>query len=341
MLVNSISVLICTFNRAGRLARTLECFRRTADDRDYDIEVIVIDNNSTDATATVVANAGRGSTIPIRYDFERRQGKGFALNRGLMLARGDVIALTDDDVDPEPDWIDRIVHLFRTYDVVFVGGKILPIWETAPPTWLTAPRARDLWGPLALSDFGDDLFFYRDDPHVPNRPIGANMAVRREVLQRVGGWRADLGKVDNTLIPGEDREIYFRLHAAGEYRGLYDPHLIVHHDVPSSRVRCRYFVRWFFAAGRARARMAEDLYPEVDFDRVPGVAGIPRFFYRELASRALELLRTAGRDHVEWRVRLMQMIRLVGFMWERSGSRPCSDATLKRRKEPPASANAS
>ena len=322
MIVNRVSVLICTFNRAPRLARTLECFRRTSTDRDYRVEVIVVDNNSTDTTATVVANAGRDSTVPIRYELERQQGKGFALNRGLTLSHGDVIALTDDDVDPAPDWLDRIVHLFRTYSVVFVGGKILPNWQVPPPAWLTTSGARDIWGPLALSDFGDDLFFYRDNPHAPYRPIGANMAVRRDVLQRVGGWRTDLGKVNNTLIPGEDHEIYFRLHAAGEFRGLYDPHLIVHHDVPSSRLHYRYFIRWFFAAGQARARMAKDLYPEIDFDRVPVVAGVPRFFYRELGKRALQLLRTAAGDHVEWRVRLMHTIRLIGLMWECSGTRP-------------------
>jgi cellulose synthase/poly-beta-1,6-N-acetylglucosamine synthase-like glycosyltransferase len=322
MIVNSVSVLICTFNRAPRLARTLESFRRTATDRDYRMEVIVVDNNSTDTTATVVADAGRGSTVPIRYDVERQQGKGFALNRGLTLSEGDIIALTDDDVDPAPDWLDRIVHLFRTYDVVFVGGKILPNWEVPPPAWLTTHRARDIWGPLALSDFGDELFVYRDNPQAPHRPIGANMAVRRAALQRVGGWRTDLGKVNNTLIPGEDHEIYFRLHAAGEYRGLYDPQLVVHHDVPSSRLHYRYFVRWFFAAGQAHARMAKELYPGIDFDQAPALAGVPRFFYRELAQRALHLLRTAAGDRVMWRVRLMQMIRLIGLMWECSGSRP-------------------
>jgi glycosyltransferase involved in cell wall biosynthesis len=322
MIVNRVSILICTFNRATRLARTLESLSRTAPARDYSVELIVVDNNSTDTTATVVANAAVHSTVPIRYEREPQQGKGFALNRGLTVSQGEVIALTDDDVDPAPDWLDRIVHLFRTYDVVFVGGKILPNWEVSPPAWLTTRGARDIWGPLALSDFGDDLFFYRDNPHQPYRPIGANMAVRRDVLQRVGGWRTDLGKVNNTLIPGEDHEIYFRLHAAGEYRGLYDPHLVVHHDVPASRVHYRYLFRWFFAAGQARGRMAKDLYPEVDFDRVPAVAGVPRFFYRELGRRAVQLLRTGAGDLVVSRVRLMQMIRLIGLMWERSNIRP-------------------
>ena len=336
MIVDSVSVLICTFNRAPRLARTLEYFCRIRHGGDYRVEVIVVDNNSSDDTAAVVAKAARDSAVPLHYAFERQQGKGFALNHGLSLATGDVIALTDDDVDPSPEWVDRIVQLFRTHDVVFVGGRVMANWETPPPAWLTTKLARDIWGPIALCDFGDEQFFYRDNPHEPYRPIGANMAVRRNALTRVGGWRTDLGKVNGGLIPGEDFEIYFRLHAGGDYRGMYDPHLTVRHDVPSSRVTFRYFARWFFAAGQAHARMATDLYPGVSFERARRIAGVPGFFYRELAERAMTCLRSVTRDRVESRVRVMQTIRLVGLMWECSrrpagGKRPEIDNQRRRR----------
>lgn len=101
--VHSVSVLICTYNRAPRLARTLDTFARLPPPRSYAADVVVVDNNSTDDTAAVIEDVSRRSAIPFRYAFEPRQGKGFALNAGLALARGDVLALTDDDVRPEPD----------------------------------------------------------------------------------------------------------------------------------------------------------------------------------------------------------------------------------------------
>lgn len=318
MQVNSVSVLICTFNRASRLARTLESFRGARLTGTCRVEILVVDNNSTDGTSDVIDDAARRSPVPMRRLFEPRQGKSFALNRGLAAAHGDLLALTDDDVTPAEDWIERIVQLFRTHDIVFAGGKVLPVWEQEPPSWIRDPQARDIWGPLALVDYGDDPFFYEGSPLVPRRPIGANMAMRRDMVERVGGWRTDLGRVNDTLISGEDHEIYFRLHAAGAFRGMYDPQLVVHHDVPSSRLRHRYFLRWFFASGQARALMAEALYPEIDFRHVPRIGGVPRFLYRELASRGLELVSVAARDRVEWRVRQLQAVRLIGFMWQRA-----------------------
>lgn len=132
--VHSASILICTYNRGARLARTLDVFAQLPAPSTYPADIVVVDNNSTDDTASVVDDVSRRSRIPIRYVFERHQGKGFALNTGFARARGDVLALTDDDVRPEPDWLDRIVDALRTHDPVFVGGKVLPVWEAPPPT---------------------------------------------------------------------------------------------------------------------------------------------------------------------------------------------------------------
>ena len=62
-----------------------------------------------------------------------------------------------------------------------------------------ATLAQDVWGPLALVDYGDLIVDYQ--PHVPGLrlPIGANVAFRREIVSLLGGWRTHLGKVDNSL----------------------------------------------------------------------------------------------------------------------------------------------
>ena len=131
--INSISVLICTYNRAALLAQTLHALSRATLPEHCALEIVVVDNNSSDGTEEIVRRAAAAGPIPILYVHEAQQGKSFALNSGRRAARGDVIALTDDDVVPAGDWLVRIAANFRADDLVFVFGKVLPRWEVAPP----------------------------------------------------------------------------------------------------------------------------------------------------------------------------------------------------------------
>jgi hypothetical protein len=225
---------------------------------------------------------------------ETRQGKSFALNTGLAHASGEVLALTDDDVIPAPDWLRRIVEAFRARDVAFVFGKVLPRWSRMPPPELLIAPAQDIWGPLAIVDYGDTPADYLPESHSQRLPIGANLAFARTALVTIGGWRTDLGKVNNTLVSGEDHEIFMRLRRFGLYAGYYDPQLTVRHFVPASRLTRQYFRRWFFWHGKTQALMLDDLYPELDMTAVPCIAGVPRFAYRQGAQQLWRWLRTRG-----------------------------------------------
>jgi glycosyltransferase involved in cell wall biosynthesis len=313
----TVTVLICTCNRAPRLARTLDYFEKLRP-VGYTVDLIVVDNRSTDGTARIVRDAAARAAIRIAYAYEPQQGKSFALNHGLRLATGDVLALTDDDVTPAPGWLDRIVDAFRSRDVMFVGGKVLPLWEREPPANLLTRRGQDIWGPLALVDYGDAPFDYTLDAAGQRLPVGANLAFRRAIVEQIGGWRPDLGKVNNTLISGEDHEIFLRLKRAGAYRGAYRPDVIVHHDVPASRLTKRYFRRWFFAWGQTAGLMLEDLYGFVNRSDVPHVAGVPRFLYRQFATQLLQWCRTwRMHDPLERWVEELYTIRFLGLIWER------------------------
>jgi glycosyltransferase involved in cell wall biosynthesis len=317
--VDAISVLICTYNRASMLEQTLHALAQSTIPDRCGVEIVVVDNNSTDDTAEVIRRAAAAGPIPIHYIHERQQGKSFALNAGITVARGDIIALTDDDVWPAADWLDRIVANFRTSDdVVFVFGKVLPRWEVPPPPEMLTIRARDIWGPLALIDYGNDVDHYDPVSFGTKRlPVGANLAIRRDALHRVGGWRTDLGKVDNTLIAGEDHELCVRLFRAGLYSGIYDPTVAVHHLVPASRLTRRYFRQWFYWHGRTMARMADAVYLDLDLARVPSVAGIPRFVYREFLQQLGRWIRRAGRaDALALLIEELMLVEYVGFFAE-------------------------
>ena len=322
MTLTSATILICTYNRAPLLRESLKAMNALTPPDGCDVEIIVVDNNSTDTTPQVIADAASASPFRIVGLHETRQGKSFALNRGLEAARGDIVALTDDDVWPDVDWLHRIVQRFRQHDVTFVFGKVLPRWGTSPPADLLTTPAQDIWGPLALVDYGDVPTEYTADRTGQRLPIGANLAFRRDALLRAGGWRTDLGKVDNTLISGEDHEIFTRLRRFNLYSGFYDPGIFVRHYVPARRLTRQYFREWFFWSGKTHALMLDDLYPQIDIERVMRIGGMPRFLWRQALQQFgrylhTRLPRTPALDALKEELRLLQYCGLIVGCWQR------------------------
>lgn len=98
-----ISVILCTYNRAESLRDTLRILAAQRLPHGVPCELLVVDNNSSDRTRHVVEETQAAFPWPLRYLFESRQGKTYAMNHGVRESRGDVIVLTDDDTLPEPD----------------------------------------------------------------------------------------------------------------------------------------------------------------------------------------------------------------------------------------------
>ncbi len=309
--ISSATILICTYNRAPLLRETLAAMQRLQQPDNCAVDMIVVDNNSTDNTAAVVKQAAATSSFPIVLLQERRQGKSFALNTGLAVATGDVLALTDDDVLPSHDWLAKMVDDFRNEPVNFVFGKVFPRWTVTPPPELLTPDAQAIWGPLAIVDYGDEPQHYRVDSKGQRLPIGANIGFRRSALLTIGGWRTDLGKVNNTLISGEDHEIFSRLRQHNLYAGYYDPDVSVRHYVPASRLTRRYFRKWFYWSGKTHALMLAELYPELNMTTVPRVAGIPRFACREGLVQLTRYVKSRRGDAL---VALIEELRLLQFI---------------------------
>jgi glucosyl-dolichyl phosphate glucuronosyltransferase len=314
--VSCVSILICTYNRASLLRETLAAVQELARPSDCGVELVIVDNNSTDDTALAVSEATRISAFRIVYLQEKQQGKSFALNRGLQHAHGEVIALTDDDVLPARDWLTRIVEIFRTRQVTFVFGKVLPRWGQMPPPELLTIRAQDIWGPLAIVDYGDQSAEYRAENIGQRLPIGANLALARSAIVAVGGWRTDLGKVNNTLISGEDHEIFMRLRRHGLYAGFYDPAIVVRHYVPAGRLTRRYFRRWFLWHGRTHALMLDELFSDLDMSRVQKIGGVPRFLYRQALQQCWRYVASLPADPLETLVQELRVLQYCGLVFE-------------------------
>jgi glycosyltransferase involved in cell wall biosynthesis len=235
------SIIVCTYNRAESLRDTLRALRAQNATVDCQWEVIVVDNNSKDHTRAVVEEAQQDWPL-LRYAFEEIQGLSHARNHGIAIAHGDVVLFTDDDVLPEPDWLEKTLTGMAEYQADACGGYIAPIWETPPPAWLT----ERFYGFLAVRTERCDDYPIQSPSQAP---FGANMAVKKFVFDQVGLFDTSRGRKGKVLASGEDGELFERILNAG-FKAVFLGKSRVHHKVEAFRLTKPYFRRWRFQTSR-------------------------------------------------------------------------------------------
>ena len=277
----NVSVILPTYNRATLLRAAVDALlRQTAHADAY--EIVAVDNNSSDGTAELLASFDDPRVVVVK---EPRQGLSYARNAGLAAARADILALTDDDVEVAPDWIDTIITTMTAHqDVDAVGGRVLPAWPDEKPSWLT----RTHWAPLALQDHGDANRVF--DRSSPIGLIGANVAFRRAVFERVGTFSPAVQRVRDGIGSTEDHELLHRVYASGG-RALYTPHMIAMTHVPRERCARAYHRRWHAGHGFFHALMRT---ADVEHSRVH-VLGVPGHLLRGAATDAARWAACAAR----------------------------------------------
>lgn len=207
----TVSVIVCTRDRPDDFARLLPSLLAS---KRQPLEIIVVDQSSSDATQSILLGASDSSTR-LRYVRTTSRGLSRARNEAIRLAVGDVCAFTDDDCTVAPDWIDWLHAVFEsTPDLAIAFGKLEPIahdverefvpgFEPAAPLWTRRP--------YNLLESG----------------VGANMAIRREVFQRLGEFDEDLG-AGAFFRSGEDSDFAYRAARSGCLI-LRDPRGVVVH----------------------------------------------------------------------------------------------------------------
>jgi len=297
----NISVILCTYNRAASLAKALESVTLSELPNSVTWEVLVVDNNSRDQTHQVVEEFCLRYPGRFRYLFESRQGKSHALNAGIREARGDILAFVDDDVTVEPTWLRTLTSPLQKSEWAGSGGRIQLDRALSPPRWLALDGPYSLGGVLVLFDRGDN------PRELDWAPYGTNMAFRKAMFERYGGFRTDLGPNPGTEIRGEDVEFGRRLMSAGE-RLRYEPRAIVYHCVPENRLHKEYFLAWYFDFGRALAR---------EWGRGGDIWGIPRPYLGILREATTTMVKLSLR----WMLALKPQQRFFykALVWREAG----------------------
>ena len=242
-----VTVALCTWNRSELLRATLEKFTHLEPPEGFVWELIVVDNNSTDATPDVLAEfIGR---LPLRALSERTPGKSNAANLAVRESRGEYIIWTDDDVLASPDWVRKYVEAFRRYpDADVFGGRIDPWFEGTPPRWLADGfnAVAGVYAAMNLNHPGGTApeTFY---------PLGANMAIKRSAHLR-HAFDPRIGPQPGSSIRGEEWMLVRALRRDGS-QVVWVPDARVQHFIPRARQTKAYLRDWFHGNGELLAKM--------------------------------------------------------------------------------------
>jgi len=218
----SMSVVICAHNAEATID---ECLEHTCS-LDYpNLEVLVVDDGSSDLTAEIARRHPRATVLSIPHS-----GLATARNEGLLATAGEIVAYLDSDAYPTPEWPYYLAMGFEKNDVVGVGGPN----ECPPADTMRAQQiASAPGGPIHVL-LSDDLA-----EHIP----GCNMAFRRSVLEELGGFDPIY------MVAGDDVDFCWRVLDRDWEIAFHPAALVWHH--PRSAIRAYLRQQWGYGASEA------------------------------------------------------------------------------------------
>lgn len=231
-----ISVIVCTHNRQELLSKCL----LSLNEQKYPgnkLEIVIIDNNSTDNTKIIVQEYTKKAKFACKYVFEPRIGLSQAKNTGIRNSKGRIVAFIDDDAEASQNWVKNLVNCFSREEIWAVGGQVKPKFEISSPKWVP----QKYLFVLGVCDLGGKI---TKVPYI----AGGNSALRREILKKIGFFRTSLGHRGSELLAGEELDLCNRI-IQEKGKILYTPKAIIYHWVPRERLTKKYFIKRVFMEG--------------------------------------------------------------------------------------------
>lgn len=246
-----LTIVICTYNRAGYLNDTLrDIAAQTADPGDF--ELIVVDNNSDDHTEEV-CDRFRQTNPNIRFKsiFEPKQGLSQARNRAIMESETETLLFIDDDVKIPDDFVENaLTYSASRPNTLCAGGRIFVSFdeEEREPNWIP----KELMPMFGLHDLGDEDQMYPSS----NFPRGGNMMIRKSVFNAFGMFDTTLGRSGKTLLGSEEKAFFDRIRKNG-LQMRYWSGMALTHRIGSHRLSKSYLEKQSIGIGRSERMRVE------------------------------------------------------------------------------------
>lgn len=305
----AISLIICTYNNAELLRRTLDALSGQVVRPGTSWEVLVVDNNSTDGTPDVVrAFQVAHPELAVRSCLERQQGLHHARVRGATETDAEVLAFVDDDCLLGPGWVQSALDFLAAHPRCgALGGKVELEFQ-AP----VEPALRQFGWALAEQNHGDE-------PKRVDFLVGAGLVLRRQALKESGWLNGPPLLQDRTgreLVSGGDMEIGVRI-ASASWELWYDPACRIGHIIPAYRTTLEYLRRIVYGLGKSHV-MVQALATPLDYHAygTRALRGALAACARSLAQGAGVAVRRRGRKAflVESQFALGQLAGAMAFL---------------------------
>lgn len=317
----SLTVLVCTHNRAALLAKTLTSLNAAERPQDWNVNVMVAANACTDTTHAYLdhyrEHAQEWGHLPLTWIAEPTPGKSNALNTALPRIRSDLVAFVDDDHRVDAAYLVAVCRAAEAHpEAALFCGRILPDWDGSEPAWVHDSGPYRIYPlPVPRFDQGDISRELTPEQAVPG---GGNLFLRTPWLARVGQFNTAMGPTGHDLGGAEDLDWVLRALRLGA-RLRYAPDVVQHHFVDTARLTLYYVVK------KAYKRTAST----VGLEPAMNGAGVPKYLYRKIAEYSFMALTSVSQAR-----RRFYLVRTAAALGEFAGR-------LRLVRTPPASTRTS
>lgn len=243
-----VSIVVVTFNRADSLRNGLLSLTKITHPANCPLEIVIVDNDSTDNTKEVVIQFQRSlpkdKRVIISYCFEKQPGIPYARNKGVEESQGQWIVFFDDDQLATPDWLQELLNTADNSGALCVGG----------PRHLNLPHEVNCPIPTYCRKLLGEHLGNGENTKYNQKflPFTGNILIHRSLLNKYGSFNVDF------LEGGEDTEFFMRLRRA-KVKMVFAPKAIVDHIIPKERVAKSYFAKVAMRHGVTLARCTHQI----------------------------------------------------------------------------------
>ncbi|MFX0094420.1 MAG: glycosyltransferase family 2 protein [Candidatus Hodarchaeota archaeon] len=297
-----ISVIICTYFTGRRtfLHKLVDQLLK----QPYIMDIILVVDHNPDFFNSLKKEYQNTTKIKL-LENQFHQGLSGARNTGILNSTGEILAFLDDDVILTKNWSKSLLEPFlKTERIVGVGGKIIPAWQNKRLWWFS-PMLGGIFS--STSHYISEKRTLVPSTTVPTI-IGANMAFRKTIFQKVGLFHPILGRKDGKLLAGEEWELCLRIYTRTPSKLIiYDPSVIIYHIIENKRKSIFYLISNAYYTGVSR-KIVNLMYP-TQFNN------FQRFYLtRKELKRTLELLRSSNSRTWQIPSQIIADLILVLFM---------------------------
>lgn len=282
-----LSIIIASYNRSADVKKVIDELENQfehlfidypSEDLKSQIELILIDNNSTDDTGAMafqkLSEQSRKSDddkfLELKYFLEIEQGSSEARNRGIKEAKGSLLAFLDDDIELDKAWLKNLYAIAKAEPENFCNGaRVIPVWAQEPlPEWLSIkPPYEIIQSCFPAHDHGDTKkeypFNFANTERKVQNPISACLVASKDIFEKHGDFRLDLGIKANKRGACEDTEFFWRLLKAG-VKIEYNPDLTVYHPIVIEKISKEFVLRWYTLLGQTMEYMKDKNLTHLD-----------------------------------------------------------------------------